>query len=95
MVVGTLEIAVRLEGCRSLKDKRQIIRSLIDRLRRDFHASTAEVADHDLWGNATLGVAVVGTDAQVIESVLQKIADVIETDPRITSDYAERRILRT
>ena len=95
MIVGTLEIALRLEGCRSLKDKRQIVHSLLDRIRRDFHASAAEVADHDLWGNATLGVAIVGIDARHIESALQKIVDVVESDPRVTSDYAERTISRS
>ncbi|HLK16149.1 MAG TPA: DUF503 domain-containing protein [Fimbriimonadaceae bacterium] len=94
MVVGTLEISLRLEGCRSLKDKRQIVRSVLDRLRHDFHASAAEVGDHDLWGNATIGVSVVGSDTQIVESALQKIADVIETDPRVTDTLTERQILR-
>ena len=95
MIVGTLEIAFRLEGCRSLKDKRQIVRSLLDRIRHDFHASAAEVADHELWGNATLGFAIVGIDPLQIESALQKITDVIESDPRVTSDYVDRAISRS
>ena len=95
MIVGTLEMSVRLEGCRSLKDKRQIVRSLLDRVRRDFHASAAEVADHDLWGNTTLGVAIVGMDAGTIESALQKIADVIESDPRVAVYCLERSIGRS
>ena len=94
MIVGTLEIAIRLEGCRSLKDKRQIVRSLLDRIRRDFRASAAEVADHDLWGNATLGVAIVGIEARQVESALQKIVDLVENDPRVTTEYAERAISR-
>jgi uncharacterized protein YlxP (DUF503 family) len=95
MVIGTLELALRLEGCRSLKDKRQIVRSMLDRLRRDFHASAAEVADHDLWGNATIGVAIVGMEAHQVDSALQKITDVIESDPRVTTTYAERSITRS
>lgn len=95
MIVGTLEIALRLEGCRSLKDKRKIIRSLLDHLRRDFHASAAEVGDHDLWANATLGVAIVGSNSGTVESALQKIIDVIDANPLVSVDYANREITRT
>lgn len=92
MLVGTLEIALRLPGCRSLKDKRQVIRSILEKLRRQFHVSAAEVGDHDLWGNATLGIATVGSHAATLESALQKIVDVIEASPDVTVHYESRSI---
>jgi len=95
MIVGTLEIALRLEGCRSLKDKRQVVRSLIDRLRHDLHASVSEVADHDLWGNATLGIAIVGSDARHVEGALQKVVDVVDSNPEVSVDCVNRSIART
>jgi uncharacterized protein YlxP (DUF503 family) len=73
MLVGVLEIQLRLDGIRSLKDKRHLIRGLIERTRRDFHVSISEVADHDLWGNATIGVAHVSNDRASLEAILGKI----------------------
>ena len=52
MVVGVVALDLRLEGCRSLKDKRHLLRGLIEKCRNDFHVAIAEVGDQDLWGNA-------------------------------------------
>lgn len=80
MIVGSLEIQLALEGCESLKDKRRILRSLMDRLRHEFHVAVAEVDDQELWGNATIGIAAVGNDARHIESVLQHVTQAIDTN---------------
>ena len=95
MIVGTLELSLRLEGCSSLKDKRRIVRSLVDHLHRDFKAAASEVADHDLWSNATLGIALVGTAPGSVESTLQKIVDYVDSDPRVSIDGMLREITRT
>jgi len=92
MIIGTLEIHLRLEGCYSLKDKRRILRSAIDRSRRDFRVSISEVADHDLWNVATVGVACVGNDAGVIESILTKVVDLFDTNPEVKVEAANREI---
>jgi len=73
MVIGSMELQLRLEGCKSLKDKRRILRSIMDRVRHDFNVAIAEVEDNDLWGNATLGVACVSNDPHHAESILQHI----------------------
>jgi uncharacterized protein YlxP (DUF503 family) len=95
VIVGTLELHLRLDGCFSLKDKRQILRSLLDRARRDFHVSIAEIADNDLWNVATLGVACVSADAGQLESVLNKITDAIDRLPGVIVEGVSRRIERT
>lgn len=95
MIVGTLEVEFQLDGCRSLKDKRRILRSLIDRLRRDFHASVAEVEDNDLWTSAVVGVAVVGREARQVESALQKIVHVLDGNPESCVTGLRREIERT
>ncbi|HWA81860.1 MAG TPA: DUF503 domain-containing protein [Fimbriimonadaceae bacterium] len=94
MVVGSMELQLRLEGCESLKDKRQILRSLLDRARRDFNVAVAEVDDHDLWGNATIGVACVSNDAHHAESILQRVADLFDGHPEISVESALKRIER-
>ena len=70
MVIGSLEVHLRLEGCRSLKEKRHVLRPLIERLRRDLRASVAEVGDNDLWNVATIGVAYVASTRLQVRQVL-------------------------
>lgn len=83
MVVGLVQVDLKLDGVASLKDKRHIVRSLVERIRRDFQVSISEVDDHDLWGNATLGIAHVPNDATFVESVLAKVTQVIEDRPEV------------
>lgn len=94
MVVGSMEIQLRLEGCNSLKDKRRILRSLTDRLRREFGVAIAEVDDQDLWGNATVGVACVSNDARHAESVLQHVLDVFDDCPVVAVDAVAKSVER-
>ncbi|HVT11364.1 MAG TPA: DUF503 domain-containing protein [Fimbriimonadaceae bacterium] len=94
MIVGSMELQLRLEGCNSLKDKRQILRSLLDRVRRDFNVAIAEVDDQDLWVNATIGVACVTNDAHHAESILQHVADLFDGRPEISVEAASKRIER-
>ena len=79
MTVGILELQLRLDGCFSLKDKRQIVRSLIDRCRRQFKVAIAEVEDLELWNVATIGVSCVSNDPHHAESVLQHVVSFVET----------------
>ena len=94
MVIGTLEISLRLEGCRSLKDKRQIVRSVLDKARREFQVSIAEVADQKLWGNACIGVATVSNNAKQAESVLQHVVDMLDAHASIEIQSVSKEMLR-
>lgn len=82
MVVGTLEIELHLPGATSLKDKRMVVRSLVDRVRRRFNVAVSEVDHHDLWQRATLGVVTVSNDSKVVHSVLSHAQALIEGEPR-------------
>ncbi len=92
MVVGVLRVSLRLEGCRSLKDKRQIIRPLIEKMRRDLGASVAEVGDTELWGNAEIGFSVVSGNAVQVEQLLQKIIERTEAAAHVQS--VEQELIR-
>lgn len=94
MVVGSMEIQLRLEGCHSLKDKRQVLRSLLERVRHDFNVAIAEVDDQDLWGNATIGVSCVSNDAHHAESILQHVADSFDARPELSVESANKTIER-
>ncbi len=73
MNVGILKIRLRLPGNRSLKGKRQVLRSITTRLRSQFNISVAEVDDHDLWQMASLGVCCVSNDRRYTNEVLSKV----------------------
>ena len=79
MIVGTLSIALRLPGAKTLKDKRKIVRSIIDVLRRRFGVSAAEVDDLTLSGNATIGIAFVSSSKTQVEKTLQAACDFVES----------------
>jgi uncharacterized protein len=95
VVVGSVEICLRLEGCNSLKEKRHVIRPLIERARRDFQVAVAEVEDQDLWGNATIGAACVSNDVSHAESVLQHVVDSFEVHPAVSVEWANKQFDRT
>ena len=93
MVIGVLTAEIGIEEADSLKDKRQVLKSLLAHLRNAFNVSAAEVADHDVWRRATVGIAVVATDASFASQVLDKVVDHIERDPRADLGHYEIEML--
>ncbi len=73
-----LRFRLHLPESGSLKDKRQVIRSLMQRIRNKFQAAVAEVGDNDAWQVATIGVAVVSNSAGHCEEMLREIIDYIQ-----------------
>ncbi len=70
MFVGVARFVLQIPGARSLKDRRQVVRSLKDRLRARLPVSVAEVGDVERTQVATLGVAVVSGDSARCREVL-------------------------
>ena len=79
MNIGVCQINLRLPGNRSLKDKRQVIKSITSRVGNRFNVSVAETGDNDLWQVATLGIACVSNDGRHANEMLSKIVDFIST----------------
>jgi hypothetical protein len=77
MFVGVLRLTLHLPGHGSLKSKRHVIRSAIDRVRAKFNVSIAEVAENDLWQKSVVGVSAVGNDHGFVNEVLDKVADFV------------------
>ena len=86
MHIGVLTLHLSIGQADSLKDKRQVVRSLVAHLRNKFNVSVAEVDDLDTWRRATLGVAVVSNEAKFANQVLNKVAVHIESDARVVLD---------
>lgn len=78
MVLGTLTVTLQVPDSASLKDKRQVVRSLTARVRRTFNAAVAEVGDQNLWQSAVLGVVCVSADSRHADEMCQKILSFID-----------------
>ncbi len=77
MFVGVLRLTLHLPDPGSLKSKRHLVRSALDRVKAKFNVSIAEVAENDLWQRSVLGVAAVGNDHAFVNEVLDKVADFV------------------
>jgi len=77
MNVGVCRINLRLPENLSLKGKRQVVKSIVARVRNKFNVSIAEVDDHDLWQLATLGVCCVSNNKRYTNEVLSKVVDFV------------------
>ncbi len=94
MVVGYGIITFRIHDCRSLKEKRRVVKSVIMRVRNQFNSAVAEVGAQDIYQRAEIGFALVGNDRQVINAKIDKlfnfadslgVAEIIDTEMEIFS----------
>ncbi len=79
MHVGVMRLSLEVVGARSLKDKRQVVRSFKERVKFRLGVSVAEVDHQDKLQRATFGVAVVSGDAAVCEEMLSKVVAMANT----------------
>jgi hypothetical protein len=88
--VLAVEFDVRIVGARSLKDKRQAIRPILEGARRRFGVSSAEVGKQDNWQRAVLGFAVVASSAHHAEEIMDEVDRFVWSFPEIETVAAER-----
>jgi len=81
MIVGSLQVRLLMRESRSLKDKRQVLRSIKDRLQNRFNISIAEVEEQDHLQLAVLGVAMVSNEADHIRHTFDEIIQALRTHP--------------
>jgi hypothetical protein len=72
-MIAFLTIELRIEAAHSLKDKRQVLRSLKDRLRASFNVSVAELDAADLWQRATVGVVSISGSRDYLRGLMEKV----------------------
>lgn len=73
MPIAYLTLELRIEGAHSLKDKRQVLRSVKDRLRNSFNISIAEIEVTDLWQRATLGIVSISHSRDYLEGLMRNV----------------------
>ena len=72
-MIAYLTLELRIEAAHSLKDKRQVVRSLKDRLRASFNVSVAELDSTDLWQRATLGVVSISHSRDYLRGLMENV----------------------
>lgn len=80
IVTGLLVVELHLPAANSLKSKRQVVKSLKDRLGNRYNISVAEVDHLDKWQRATLAIAIVSSDQKVLEAQIETIKSFIEQE---------------
>lgn len=83
MHAAALRVELRIPGSGSLKDKRRILKTLTAALRNLFPVAVAEVGFHDQWRRATLGIALVTTQAGHLERVMHGLRRYLETHAEV------------
>jgi uncharacterized protein len=73
MPIAYLTLEIRIEAAHSLKDKRQVLRSMKDRLRNSFNISVAEIDATDLWQRATIGVVSISDSRDYLEGLMRNV----------------------
>jgi len=91
MIVGVYTVELFISESRSLKDKRQVLHSLKDRLHEKFNLSVAEVDLQDKWQEAVIVCAMVGNERGHLESALQNVAKWVERN-WTDGDVIEQRV---
>lgn len=71
--IGVLQFSLEIAYAESLKDKRNAIKALKDRLRRSFNVSISEIEDLDIPTLATLGAVVAGSDIAHLNSTMDHL----------------------
>ena len=81
MIVGSLRVRLLVRESRSLKDKRQVVRSIKDRLRNAYNVSVAEVEAADHRQLVVLGVAMVSNEAGHVRAALEQVVSALRVHP--------------
>jgi len=83
LIVGLCTIELVIPEANSLKDKRSVLKSMLEGMRSRFNISAAEVEHMDVWRRATVGIACVSNSQTFIDQVLNKVIEWVESNPRV------------
>lgn len=93
MIIGVCRIELSFDKVFSLKEKRKIVKSIIQRLKSRFNASVAEVDLNDKWRNAVIGIACVSNEAAHADRIMSHMANFVDNDGRaVLLDYSTEKI---
>lgn len=93
MVVGVLTLELLLSGSDSLKDKRKVLKSLLERLKHRFNVSVAEVGRQDNRKYSTVGISAVSGDMAHMHSILDTVVRFVENHNGVEVISMEKELL--
>ncbi|MGQ9558458.1 MAG: DUF503 domain-containing protein [Desulfurispora sp.] len=93
MAVGALELDLHIYNSRSLKDKRRVIKGLLERLYQRYRVAVAEVDRQDSWQSARLAVAAVAGEYGHVDQVLEAVLQHIRSCPDVEIRHMERNYI--
>ncbi len=83
MTIGVSSFELHLHSSRSLKDKRRVVKSLVDRIHQRFRVSIAETDFHDLHQRAEISMAVVTNGESEMEMLMEEVRSLVEAVPEL------------
>lgn len=83
MFVTNMLISITIYDALSLKDKRMVVKSIVERIRSRFNVSVCEAADNDKWQVSDLGFSFVSNESKHNEKTIEKIINFIDNDDRV------------
>jgi hypothetical protein len=79
LVYSVLVLEIRLSGCRSLKQKRSMIKPLVSRLHREFNISVAEINKNDVWDESVIACGLITNEKGIADAQLNSVLRYVET----------------
>lgn len=83
MIIGSARITLRLFSPESLKEKRHILKGVINKIKTNFNVSVAEISLNDKWQITEIGLACVSNDSKFVDTTFNSIINLIESDFRV------------
>lgn len=93
MIIGICTLEIFIYGASSLKDKRTILKSIIEKSKNKFNISIAEVSENNKWQKSVIGFTTVSNDKKVVDRTLEKVINFIDNFEEIEILNIEEEIL--
>jgi hypothetical protein len=78
MIIGVAQLAIQIPEAQSLKDRRHVVRSIVQRVRARFDVAVAEVDDQEYWQTANIGLVAVSNSSKHADEIIQQVIDFVE-----------------
>lgn len=83
MIICSVDIEIIIYEVNSLKEKRHVLKSIIERIKSRYNVSIAEIDYHDKWSRGVIGVAAVSNSKKHAEDIINKVIGFIDKDSRV------------
>jgi hypothetical protein len=93
LIIGTARICLFANWTHSLKEKRMIVKSIIDKTKNKFNVSIGEIEDQDLHQSIVIGIACISTDKRHADSTIQNVINFIEENTDAVVEHIETELI--